>query len=90
MEPSKQPHFFLFVPFLMERRRDGHQSISLWCKHLQLLGSKKTIGDSIPIPSYRFMKNQYMPDSGSKVNGLEQPFLLRRVHCHSLHIQDGL
>ncbi|SVB77540.1 uncharacterized protein METZ01_LOCUS230394 [marine metagenome] len=32
------------------------------------------------------MMNQYLPDSGSKVNGLEQPFHPWRVYCHLLHI----
>ncbi len=34
--------------------------------------------------------NLSLPDSGSKVNGLEQPFHPWRVHCHLFHIPDGL
>ena len=34
--------------------------------------------------------NQYLPDSGSKVNGLEQSFHPWRVHCHLFNIPDGL
>jgi len=30
--------------------------------------------------------NPFLPDSGSEVNGLEQPFGPWRVYCHLLHI----
>ena len=35
-------------------------------------------------------ENLSLPDSGSKVNGLEQPFHPWRVYCHLLHIRDGV
>ena len=31
-----------------------------------------------------------LPDSGSKVNGLEQPFHTWRVHCHLFIIPSGM
>ena len=34
--------------------------------------------------------NQYFPDSGSKVNGLEQPFHPWRGYCHLFNFSDGL
>jgi len=34
--------------------------------------------------------NLSLQKPGSKVKELEQPFHLRRVHCHLLHIPDGL
>jgi len=36
------------------------------------------------------MMNLNVPDSGSKVNGLEQLFHPWRVHCHLLHVRDGV
>jgi len=36
------------------------------------------------------MEQLYMPDSGSKVNGLEQPIHPWRVYCHLFNIPDGL
>ena len=35
-------------------------------------------------------ENLSMPDSGSKVNGLEQPIHPCRVHSHLFNIPDGL
>ncbi len=34
--------------------------------------------------------NISLQKTGSKVNGLEQSFHHRRVHCHLFHIPDGL
>ena len=34
--------------------------------------------------------NQYLPDSGSQVNGLEKPFHPWRVYCHLFNIPDGV
>jgi len=35
------------------------------------------------------MGDLYLPESGIKVNRLEQPFHLRGVYCLLLHIWDG-
>ena len=35
-------------------------------------------------------ENLSLPDSGSKVNGLEQPIHPWRVHCHLFNFSDGL
>jgi len=36
------------------------------------------------------MEQLYLPDSGSKVNGLGQPIHPWWVHCHLVNIPDGL
>ena len=34
--------------------------------------------------------NLYLPETGSKVNGLKQPIHHWRVHCHLFNFSDGL